>query len=794
MKDAVPASPSRLIGRDREVAELRSMLVEGARLVTLTGAGGSGKTRLALAVAESVADEFATGAFVDLSALRDPSLVPQAIATALKAPRGAARSPFEAVVQHIGSERVLILLDNFEQLLPESSVVSDLLAACAALVVIATSRAPLELRWERVYPVGPLATPDAADQGLAALRRSPAVLLFCERVRAVRPLFTLDERTAGPVANIVRRLDGLPLAIELAAARARILSVAEIAARVDHALDLLGEAEHDRPARQRTIRATIDWSLELLNDAQRRLLRRLAAFDGGATLDAIGEVCGGSEGPVVLDDLEDLVQAGIATSSEVAGETRITLPVTVRERAQELLDVEGERDEVAARHLRYFTSLVRRADEATKEGESEAAWLSRIEADRANIRSALRSALGPHSREPAAGIEIGARMLGPWYAFGAHDEALRWIDLALATDTESPHRIQVICNGGWFSYQLGDLARAERYYRAVIEMAPRVGRPDKLLDVAELGRIARDRGDEDAAVRCYDEALRLLDALSLPDGSRASYLWGAAECLRWFARTERAEALASEALRAARAGGQEQATVASLTTLAYLARSRGDLDESEALLQDAWVTVSAMGHRVWQRNVLTARILSAVDLARLDAAAELCWQSLRVAREAGDRTAAAASWIDALASAASALGRHGEAIRLFAYADTLRTAVGVAVPVVDSGSRQRSLDSVVSVIRERARASSHEDRSLSTLFTFAERLFAPAQPPAVALSRREREVASLVVRGLSNRDIAQRLILGERTVETHVERVLRKLEVRSRHDVAARAEELALAL
>ena len=789
MRERLPASPSRLIGRERELAELRATLAEGARLLTLTGAGGSGKTALGLALAEGIADEFASSAFVDLSGLRDPSLVPQSIASAILAPRSA-ETPFESVARHIGAEPTLLLLDNFEQLLPEAAVVSDLLAACPALVVIATSRAPLELRWERVYQVGPLALPTEAPSPLAEQRRVASVALFVERARAVKPLFALDAENAAAVGAIVRRLDGLPLAIELAAARLRVLSVHEIAARVERALDLLTQSDADRPERQRTIRATIDWSVALLTDGQRRLLRRTGIFEGGAMIDAIEAVCSEPNDPSgLLEDLEDLVQAGIVMTSEVRGETRLRLPATVRERAIELLDESGETDAIAERHLRYMARV------CTDMSVGEAAWHARIEIERENIRAALRYAFGPRVADRDPGMAIVYAMSIAWQAVGALEEAARWTDLALAVAPDSQYWSVVCCESAGWAHQSGDLAHAERKYRTALEIHRTQERTERVLfQTGELGRLARDRGDERTARAHYDEVLRRAREAGIEGSWRVHWELSAAECLRWFGHTGEARAQGERALALARRMDLVRLIALCLTTMGELARDRGEFRAAAALLDEAWELAARIGHRVSQRNIMTSQIRLACAAGEAARAVELAGHSLRVARTLGDRSVDTAAWIDALAFAASAMAQYDAAARLFASADALRESIGLAVPAVERQGRERALATVRAALGTRVPQRAAGDVSLTALFAFAERVFAPAQMPAVALSRREREVASLVARGLSNRAIAERLILGERTVETHVERVLRKLEVHSRHEVAARAEELALPL
>lgn len=794
MRERLPTSPARLIGRERELADLRALLGRGARLITLTGAGGSGKTALALAFAQSIADHFASSAFVDLSDLRDPSFVPQAIATAALAPRSAGgETAFEALIQHIGAERTLLLLDNYEQLLPASAVVSDLLSACASLVVIVTSRTPLELRWEHVYHVGPLDVPTVATASPSALRAVPSVALFVERARAVKPIFALDASNARQVHEVVTRLDGLPLAIELAAARLRILSVSELADRVHTALDLLHADHGDRPPRQRTMRATIDWSLALLTDRQRRILSRLAIFEDGAMLDAVRSVCvEESEVPELVDDLDDLVQAGVVTTTEVDGETRFRLPATVRERAIELLEASGERSRVADRHARFFKRL---CVGLSSDEVDEAVWLARAQVERENIRGALRHAFAapPSDREPA--MQIVYSMLAPWFAQGAIDEATRWIDLALAAGKETPQWSLICCEAGIFARLGGDLARAEQLFRTALEIHTTHNRDDRaIFQIEGLARVATDRGDEATAREMYANAMELAEAVHRSRFDRAAGRWRWADCLHFFGHPDVARVHCDEALRLARTGNAPQATTASLTLLGDLARERGDLAEARALLDEAWDLVGSIRHHIWRRNVLTSMIRLAHEEGDGARAGDLATQSLTAARAAGDRTVSTAAWIDALAFAALSRAQHEAAARLFGFAEGFRDAIGAVLPPVERPARERALALVRAALGARAPVEVRADASIASVFAFAETVFAAAQPSAITLSRREREVAALVARGLSNRAIAERLILGERTVETHVERVLRKLEVRSRHDVAMRAQELLIAL
>src|SRR5438552_11266380 len=336
----LPAQPTTFVGREREIAEGQRLL-ERARLVTLTGPGGTGKTRLSLRIAEESAAAFGDGTFfVPLAPITDPELVPSTIAHTLGVQVSGSELPLPRLIDHLKDKRMLLVLDNFEQILPAAPVVGQLLGASAALKVIATSRAPLRIAGEQEFPVPPLEVPDPQHlPAFEVLAQSDAVRLFVERARAVRPDFRVTPENAAAVAEICNRLDGLPLAIELAAARIKVLTPQSMLPKLREGLDVLASTARDLPERQRTLRGAIAWSWDLLNPAECKLFSRLAVFVGGGMLPQIEELCGPAKelGSNVLDALSSLVEHSLVRQSEIAGEPRFRMLVTIREFALERL-------------------------------------------------------------------------------------------------------------------------------------------------------------------------------------------------------------------------------------------------------------------------------------------------------------------------------------------------------------------------------------------------------------------------------------------------------------------------
>jgi predicted ATPase/DNA-binding SARP family transcriptional activator len=469
----LPAQRTSFVGRRRELAELQGLL-QTRRLVCVTGPPGSGKTRLAVEVAASLLEAFPHGAwFVSLAEVADPELVRSAVATALGIPELPERPAAQALTDHLRSRRLLLVLDNFEHLLPAAVVTAQLLDAAPGLRVLATSRTPLRLSGEQEYPLAPLPLPlplplPRADAP-ADLLGNDALALFADRAAAVDPHFVLGADNAPLIAEVVARLDGLPLAIELAAARLRLFPLKELARRLSPAVPMLTGGPVDHAARQRTLRDAIAWSDQLLGPTDRALLQRLGVFQGGFTLQAAEAV---AQGPPVTDlvaDLTTLVEASLLGRPVEPGQTRFSMLETIREYALEQLRAAGEDDEIGGRHARFYAALLERA-EPKLTGADQARWLDRLEAEHANLQAALRWASQTGDTDLA--LLMAARLWRFWQLRGHFAEGRRWLEEVLATEeSTSMARAKALIGLAGLCYWQGDWDAAEAAYGRARELA-----------------------------------------------------------------------------------------------------------------------------------------------------------------------------------------------------------------------------------------------------------------------------------------------------------------------------------
>jgi predicted ATPase/class 3 adenylate cyclase len=596
----LPSQPTPLLGRERELGAISGLLGRGAtRLVTLTGPGGTGKTRLALQAAADALDEFPNGVFfVALAATSDPRLVVPTVAQALGVREGAGRTIDEALEDHLRDKRLLLLLDNFEQVVEVAPAVSGLLAACPDVKVLVTSREPLHLPGEQEYPVPPLSVPDPrslhrADPRL--LLQYEAVALFVERAQAVNPGFRISSENALAVAEICIRLDGLPLAVELAAARSKLLSPQAILSRLSRRLRLLTGLARGVPARQQTLRSAIDWSYELLDEPERLLFARLAVFVGGCTLEAAEAVCDADDlGVDVLDAIGSLVDKSLVRQEESGtGEPRFLMLETIREYALERLETDRNREAVRERHSQHFVRLAEKAEERLV-GPGQQAWLERLEDEHANLRAALAWLLEQHQTEQALQIIAGVGLF--WMMRGYLREGQRWSEqvLAQANQPPSPLRAHVMAVLGEFYRFQGDFERAIRVKEEALSVLRLTDQRRTAATLHDLGEIAQAQGQYQRALELHEESLALRRRL----GDRAGIahaLSGLADLAIRTGDLPHATALYEEVLETAREVQDVDFVAFTLINLAHIARLETNEARAVSLLRQGLSLASRQG-------------------------------------------------------------------------------------------------------------------------------------------------------------------------------------------------------
>jgi predicted ATPase/DNA-binding CsgD family transcriptional regulator len=568
----LPVRPPPLVGRSREVREIvRALRRSDTPLLTLTGPPGVGKTRLALAVADVVVEDFQSGVvFVNLAPLRDPGLFEHALIQRLSLRRFPARPPLERLTRHLADRHVLLVLDNFEQVIAARSSVAALIESCPRLHVLVTSREALGFAAEREFPVAPLGVPDLDDSSNPAIvARAAAVALFVARAQSVQPWFALSRVNARTIADICRRLDGLPLAIELAAARVKVLSPEVILARLSRRLPLLVTRAADRPGRHRTLRAAIAWSEDLLAPDERTVFRRLAVFSGGFTLDAAQAVAAADFSDDALGVITGLVNKSLLRQEPArTGEPRFGMLETVRDHAREQLAALGDGDATRDRHLAYFVDLAERASTLFNSRQAPQ-WFATMEEDYENFQAALGWAADKANTD--ADLRLASAMCRFWFFRGNVGEGYKWVDAALARRRDASPALRARLLHGAAAMNKWDEARAVA------------------LDHESLA-LARSVGDHETIARCL---------LNLGVGHLDK-------------EPRRAEALLAESLAVSRSidiDDKLRVIGQTLHALAVTAQAQGDLVRAARLYGSAEATLEPFGIPYYQYAIADETVL-----------------------------------------------------------------------------------------------------------------------------------------------------------------------------------------
>jgi non-specific serine/threonine protein kinase len=634
----LPLQMTSFIGREREILEVRQRF-DGARLLTLTGAGGSGKTRLAIEAAASLIDETEDGVWwVDLASIADPERAAQAVASTLGAREEPARPLIDTLIDFLKPRRLILALDNCEHLIDACARISlSLLQHCPRLRILATSREPLSIPGEVVWPVPEMSLPRADDPLTPdEIMQYEATRLFVERAVFVSRDFELNASSAAAVAQICNRLDGIPLAIELAAARVRILTAEQIAERLDDCFRLLASSSRSSPARHHTLRAAMDWSYDLLSAKERALFARLSVFAGGFTLEAAESVCAG-EGisrEEIFDLLSHLIDKSLVVSSR---SLRHRLLETVRQYARERLNEEGTSEIVSRRHTDYCLALAEEA-EPHLNGASRRAWLERLESERDNLRAALRWSC---ASDPPQALRLAGAVWWYWFHQGHFSEGSSWLDSVLKDRSQSNLKSEIakaLLGSGVLAWTQGDQNKARENLEQSVDLC-------------------RETGDK----RGLAHALNFLSSVLLGQS-----------------RYETARLMAEESLEIFRQIEDEWGLGIALTDRGIIALAEEDYAVAQMFLEEGANVFRAMGDN-WSL-ALPLRNLGIVALRRGDyeKATSLLRESLRILKSEREKWFISRS-VETLAVALALQGDYRAAVKLFGAGENLRRAIGVSL-------------------------------------------------------------------------------------------------------------------
>ncbi|MGD9711466.1 MAG: tetratricopeptide repeat protein [Thermomicrobiales bacterium] len=794
---ALPRPRTSLVGRDTEVSLLCDLVLrDTTSLVTLTGPGGVGKTRLALQAAIGLRPFFQDGVhLVELQTITESHLVTPIVAATFDIHEQLSGRLSDSLAAYLQPKRVLLLIDNCEHVIGACTQLADhLLRTCDDLRILATSREPLRMSGEQLWPVRPLSVPKRGESGSAASAlTSDAVRLFVQRANAVAPSFAVSDANASSVTEICCQLDGIPLAIELAAARVAALTPQQIADRLGDRFRLLTSADRTATERHRTLRNVVEWSHELLDSDEQVLLRRMAVFAGGGTLEEIEEICGDqTDRSATLDLLTRLVDKSLVLVADDSGARRYSLLETVRLFALEQLVSSGAAEETYQRHADYF---LRFAEAAGPElwSRASATWLDYLELDHDNFRAVLRWAIGHGHAE--TGQRLGAALYRFWVLRGHLTEGLHWLEggLSWSSGTTDETRARALNAAGHLARALGRYEQAARFHEQSLALYHHLSNVrGAALALNNLGVIAQFQQEYARAAEYHQESLRLFRIANDPAGAAVALVTlGTMAKLR--GDYEEAFRLCEESVAQFRHLGDHHGVASALSNLGNVAWASDQPERAAACYQEAVALFRELG----DRRELAAALRNLATAARDDGdnhqARMQARESLQLYSDLGDSDGVLAC-MAILAEAFAKDAQDEIAVRLLGAIDAIRRQMDASAELSGGGD----LAPLIATLRERLGSAAFDAVWESGQVLLPDDVVRLALSPLAdpvstdrvtlnvgGLSPRQCEVVQLITQGLSNKKIAETLFISERTADAHVEHILRKLGMHSRAQVAA---------
>jgi predicted ATPase/DNA-binding CsgD family transcriptional regulator len=757
--NTLPRQPTVFIGRERELADLIALMDNpDCRLLTLVGPGGIGKTRLAIKVAEML-DGFRNGVyFIDLSTLRESELVAKTIAQALNIGEIAAEEHLETLKRVLKKREMLLVLDNFEQLIDAVAVVSELLQATSKLKIIVTSRESLRLNGEQEYLVPPLCLPPS-DSTFECVAKSEAVALFVARAQMVSPYFKLTDDNRHELGGICRQLDGLPLAIELAAVRCKMLSPLSILEQLGNRLDLLMGGPRDVPTRHQTLRNTIDWSYELLSQNDKILFRRLAVFSGGCSLEAIQAVCGINSSMNILDGLTSLVNKSLLYPvHNVLGEIRFVMLKTIHDYACERLEASGETNLIFQSMADYHLEMAQRAEAELRRADQQT-WFKRLEIEHENIRVVLNWCINQHCPELAMQLMTALRDF--WFYQGFHTEALQWLERLLVYMGNTPPvlRARVLLLQGLLAY--ARQKEAQSFHEEALQIFHQTGdRHNTAWALTFLAFVSEGEpgGYADAIGFCEVGLALFRQFDDLPGVAWALNVMGNLKRLNGDCLA--AKSIYEDCLKICRLTGERRRIAMVLGNLGIIAERMRQYEQAKSLIQESILLACEIDYKYTIPAKLSLMAGVFAGQGHMNRAAHLLSASLAINETLG------------------IVAQANTQVEIDRYTSNLRTQLGEEVfNTYWREGQKMSLERAVQYVLEEAIPQSVSDQN---------------QMLVDSLSLREMEVLQLIAEGYNNREIAAHLYISINTIKKHINHLFGKLDAKTRTEALARARHLRL--